>query len=517
MTSQQRSLFGLAGIIALSFATEMNEQVSAQALPDVAGALGLSMDSQRWFSTLYVTAEIIGMSVSPWLAVTLTLRRFSFFVVTLAVLASSLIPFTSILSLLYILRVFQGLAGGFTVPLLMTIALRVLPPPIRLYGLAAYALTATFFPNLSMAFAGLWTDLVNWQFVFWQSIPLCTLSFLLLWYGMPVDPPKHERFWKFDWKGFLLIVFGMGSFSIMLQMGDWMDWFNSPFICVLGLISLVCIPLFVLNEWFHPLPLFKFQLLGRRNFAYGASTLLTFVVISLSSSSLPASFLKSAAGYRPEQIYPVTLEIAAIQLVMLPLMAVLLNKTWVDSRVVSFIGMTCILTACIGDFFLTSNWNRDQFYLWQALQGIGDAMIVMPLLMMSTNTLDPSEGPFASAMVNTPRAVAEAVGIWLLQLMHRERGSLHSDRIADRLGQVRYSLVQGTTPVLQRPAPLTPSGEPINPGSMAALHAQMTRQTATLTFSDDWIVLGSLVVFLMVWVCVLPVRTYPPRIVFQSK
>ncbi|MEJ5142921.1 hypothetical protein [Gluconobacter albidus] len=45
----------------------------------------------------------------------------------------------------------------------------------------------------------------------------------------------------------------------------------------------------------------------------------------------------------------------------------------------------------------------------------------------------------------------------------------------------------------------------------------MARQTATLTFSDDWIVLGGLVVFLMIWVCVLPIRTYPPRIVFQSK
>lgn len=122
MTPQQRSLFGLAGIIALSFATELNEQVSAQAIPDIAGALGLSLDSQRWFSSLYITAEIIGMSVSPWLAVTLTLRRFSFFVALLAVLSSSLIPFTSTLSLLYILRVFQGLAGGFTVPLLMTMS-----------------------------------------------------------------------------------------------------------------------------------------------------------------------------------------------------------------------------------------------------------------------------------------------------------------------------------------------------------------------------------------------------------
>ncbi|WP_259650205.1 MFS transporter [Gluconacetobacter diazotrophicus] len=486
-------------------------------MPDIAGALGLSRDPQRWFSCLYITAEIVGMSVSPWLAVTLTLRRFSLAVPWLAVLSSSLIPLTGNLTLLYILRIFQGLSGGFTVPLLMTTALRVLPPPIRLYGLAAYALTATFFPSLSTAFAGLWTDLVDWRFVFWQSIPLCTIAFVLLWYGMPVEQPRHERFWRFDWQGFLLVLIGMGAFSTMLQMGDWMDWFNSPAICVMALLSGVCIPLFVLNEWFHPLPLFKFQLLERRNFAYGASTLLTFMIISLSSSALPADFLREAAGYRPEQTYPITLEIAAIQIVMLPLMAVLLNRKGVDSRIVSLIGMACILTACIGDFFVTSNWNRDQFYLWQAFQGVGNAMIVMPLLMMSTNALVPEEGPFASAMVNTPRAVAEAVGIWLIQLVHRERGALHSDRITDRLGQDRFQLVQGMNPVLQRPAALTPDGLPAFPGSMTALHAQVTRQTATLTYSDDWLIIAGIVVCLMVWVCVLPVRTYPPRIVFQSK
>ncbi|MBB2203278.1 MFS transporter [Gluconacetobacter tumulisoli] len=517
MNREQRSLFGLAGVIALTFATEMNEQVSAQALPDIAGALGLSRDPQRWFSSLYITAEIVGMSVSPWLAVTLTLRRFSLAVPWLAMLSSSLIPFTGNLTLLYGLRIFQGLSGGFTVPLLMTTALRVLPPPIRLYGLAAYAMTATFFPSLSTTFAGLWTDLVNWRFVFWQSIPLCTISFVLLWYGMPVEPPRHERFWRFDWQGFVLVLVGMGAFSTMLQMGDWMDWFNSPAICVMVLLSVVCIPLFVLNEWFHPLPLFKFQLLKRRNFAYGASTLLIFMIISLSSSTLPADFLRETSGYRPEQIYPVTLEIAATQIVMLPFMAVLLNQKWVDSRIVSFIGMTFILVACIGDFFITSNWVRDQFYLWQAFQGVGNAMIVMPLLMMSTNTLVPEEGPFASAMVNTPRAVAEAVGIWLIQLMHRERGSLHSDRITDRLGQERFQLIQGANPMLQHPAPLMPDGLPASPGGMAALHAQVTRQTATLTYSDDWLVMACIVLFLMIWVSVLPVRTYPPRIVFKSK
>ncbi|GBR41000.1 major facilitator superfamily transporter [Neoasaia chiangmaiensis NBRC 101099] len=517
MDEKKKPLVGLAGVITLAMATELNDQVSEQSMPDISGGLGMSHDPGTWFSSLYVSAEVVGMSLSPWLAVTFTLRRFSLVVPVLAMIASSLIPLTDNLTLLYGLRLFQGLSGGFAVPLLMTTALRVLPPPIRLYGLAAYALTATFFPNLSTSFAGLWTDLLDWRFVFWQSIPLCTLALLLLWYGMPREAPKYERFRLFDWRGFFLVLFGMGALSTMLQQGDRFDWFNSPAICVMGLISLACLPLFVLNEWFHPLPLFRFQLLGRRNFAYGATTLLVFIIVSLSSSSIPAEFLQVVAGYRPEQVYLITLQVACMQLVMLPLMAVLLNKEWVDSRIVSLLGMAFILTACIGNTFVTSVWNRNEFYLWQTFQGLGEAMIVMPLLMMSTNALIPAEGPFASALVNTPRAVAEAVGIWLLQLMHRWRGSLHSDRITDQIGRDRYRIFQGENPAFQHQAPLLPNGMPRAPGSLEAFRAQVVKQTAVLTISDTFFVICGIVVFLMVLVLTLPQRTYPPRIVFVKK
>ena len=517
MSIDRKPLVGLAGVICLAMATELNGQVSAQTLPDIMGGLGISHDSGTWFSSVYSTAQVIGMALAPWFAITFSLRRFGLFVVGLAIAASVLIPFTPNLTLLYGLRILQGLAGGFAVPLLMTTALRVLPPPIRLYGLAAYASTATFFPYLSGSFAGLWSDLVGWQFVFLQAIPLCTLAGLLIWYGMPVDAPKYERFRIIDWRGMLMVLVGFSALTTMLQQGDRLDWFNSSAICVMALMSVVILPLFVLNEWYHPLPLFKFQLLKRRNFAYGATTLLVFVVISMSASTLPASFLSTVAGYRPEQSYLVTLEVAALQLLLLPLMAIVLNYEWVDSRVVSLIGLICLLIACVGDTFLTSVWNRNEFYLWQFFQGLGAAMIVMPLLMMSTNALVPAEGPFASALVNCPRGVAETVSVWLVQLVHRWRGSLHSDRLTDQLGRNRFRLYQGSNPALQEPTALLPNGLPRHPGSVEMMSAQLARQTATLTMSDMFFVIIGLITFLMILLLTLPVRTYPPRIVFAKK
>lgn len=517
MTEKGRSYFGLAGVIVLAMTTELNEQVSSQSLPDILGAMGLSHDPGTWFNSLYLSAEVMGMALAPWLALTLGVRRFAVFVAFTACLSAAFIPFTRTLTLIYILRMIEGLAGGFAVPLLLLVALRVLAPPVRLYGLAAYSLTATFFPNLSTALAGLWTDLVDWRFVFWQAIPFGSIALSLLWYGIPPEPTRLERVRNFDWRGALLILFGFGALSTLLQQGDRLDWFNSSLICVLALVSAVCLPLLVVNEWFQHTPLFRIQLLGRRNFAYGASTLLVFLVVSLASSTLPATFLQEVAGYRPEQIYPVTLEIAGIQLVMLPLMAVVLNSRTVDSRVVSLLGMGLIFMACVGDSFLTVAWNRNEFYLWQIFMGAGEAMIVMPLLMMSTNSLVPAEGPFASAMVNTPRAVSQAIGVWMLQLIHRWRGGLHSNRIVDQIGRDRYRTYQANALPLQHPAPLLPDGTPRTPDSVAVFKYQVAHQTAVLELSDAYLVIAAITVLLMFWVLLLPQRTYPPRLMFVKK
>jgi DHA2 family multidrug resistance protein len=264
--------------------------------------------------------------------------------------------------------------------------------------------------------------------------------------------------------------------------------------------------------------LLKLQMLGRRNFAYGALGLFTFLIIGQSGSSVPLRYLQEVQGYRPLQSNLITLEIAVLQVVMLPAMALLLDFKRVDSRVVSVAGLGLILASCLGSAFLTVYWNRDQFYLWQLLQAVGQPMVVMPLLMMATNTVaGPTEGPFASALINTSRALAEATGAWFLELINRWRGALHSERIVDEVGQDRWRVIQSHGVLPQYPPPLLPDGRPRVPGSLEAFSDAVEQQVAILSTSDTFLILGALTVFLMVVVMTLPVRAMPPRIHFTKR
>ena len=513
-----KAFFGLCGVLIAAIMSEFNDQVVAIALTDMRGALGISHDPGTWIESLYVSAEIFGLAISPTLMMTFTLRRWILFAIALCATSSMLIPFSPNIEAIYALRLLQGLAGGLILSLVITTALRALKPSIRLYGLALYALTATFTPALAATVAALWTDIVvDWRFVFLQTIPLGFLAGVLVWFCLPQDQPKYERLRMLDWRGMLLLAIGIGALSTMLYQGDRLDWFNSRLICVLALVSAAAIPLLLLNEWFHPLPVLKLQMLGRRNFAYGALGLFAFVIISQSGSSVPLHFLQEIQGYRPLQSNLITLEIAASQLVMLPAMALLLDYKQVDSRIISLLGLGLILTSCIGSSFVTIYWDRNQFYPWQLLQAVGQPMVIMPLLMMSTNTIaSPAEGPFAATLINSSRGLAESAAAWLFELIDRWRNALHYDRIADEAGQDRWRVIQSNGVLPQYPPPFTPSGQPRTPDSLEVFRHAVEQQVTILTTSDTFLILGTLTVFLMVLVITLPVRTVPPRILFAK-
>ncbi len=109
------------------------------------------------------------MAVSAWFMVTFTLRRWALAVIALVGTTSTLLPFSPNIEAVYALRILQGFAGGLMTPLLMSTALASSGPPIRLYGLAVYALTATFVPAFAPTVSSFWSDVVHWPLPYYQG------------------------------------------------------------------------------------------------------------------------------------------------------------------------------------------------------------------------------------------------------------------------------------------------------------------------------------------------------------
>jgi DHA2 family multidrug resistance protein len=465
----------------------LNNRVGALALADVRGALGFGLDDASWLTTVYSAGELIAMPFAAWFAITISLRRFELWMLWLCLGVAVIIPFVHNLDVLLALRFAQGVAGGTMIPLLMMAALKFLPPPIRLHGLALYAMTATFAPNLSTWLAGHWTDAwFDWRLVYWQIVPLAAAAGWMIGWGLPREPIQTERFREANWYGMACGVPALGLIAIALDQGVRLDWFNSPLITVSFASGVVLFAVYLFTEWHHPSPFIKLQILGRRNLGLGFTIFLFLLVTLTSSSLLPTVYLGNIQDYRPLQMAPVGLIVALPQLFLGPGVALLLYRKWADARIVFAAGLGLIALACFSGMQLTSDWNREQFVMAQTLHALGQPMAVVSLLFLATSVVQPNEGPYVSGSINMLRAFGSLAGAAAVSQLITVRSRFHMEMLLDHAALAANSL----------PAP--PASE---------LTRVIGQQSLVLAVADAFLVLGVLALLLIPFVLKL---TYIP-------
>jgi DHA2 family multidrug resistance protein len=498
-----RVIVGLVGVLIAVVIAQLNDHVTEIAMSDIRGALGVSADHGSWLSTAYQITQVAAMMFAPWCSATFSLRRFTIGAVTVFALLGIAFPFASSFGVLLTLRTLQGLAGGCLPPMLMTVALRFLPPGIKLYGLGAYALTATFAPNLGTPLAALWTEFVSWHFLFWQIVPLALLSIGMVAWGLPQDPLRLERFRQFDWRGVLLGFPAIGMLVAALAQGTRLGWTDSPLICVLLAGGVVSMALFLVNEWFHPLPFFKIQLLARRNLSYALITLGGVLLILVAVPGVPAAYLAEVRGYRPLQSAPLALWVALPQLIALPAVAALCNSRRVDCRWVLATGLGLTALTCFAGSFMTADWIRDNFYALQFLQIAAQPMAVIPLLMLATNGMTPMEGPFASAWFNTVKGFSVVVGAGVTEGLTTMRERFHSNVLSDQTGNRPQAFMLAQHDLATRLN--------LDPHAVLGLLAQRIHEQAlVLASADVFRLMGWLALGLILLIPLMPTRVYPP-------
>lgn len=489
-----RIAVGLAGVLIAVLVSGFNEHVTDIDLPDLRGALGISHDDGTWLTALYEAFQVSAMAFAPWCAVTFSLRRFTIAMICTFGVLAAVAPYVSGLPALYVLRAVQGFAGGALSPMLMTVALRYLPPNVKVYGLGAYALTATCGPNLSTPIAALSFEYFGWRAVFWEAVPLSILSACLVAYGMPQDPIRLERFRQFNWRGLLLGMPAICMIVIGLMQGDRLDWFRSPLICHLFVGGIFLFGLFLLNEWFHPLPFFRIQMLRSPDLTFALIAVALVLIIAAANIELASGYLAEIQGYRPLQTAPLALSLALPQLLSLPLVSAVCNIRRVDCRWVLGIGVLLMAASAYGTSFITSDWYRWSFLPFQIMQTFGQPMTVVPILMIATMKLAPTDGPFVSGMFNMVKGFASVMAAGLISYLETWREHNHSNILLDRVGADRFVLA--------------PVGD--HYASVVQFAGTVREQAAILTIADINLVMTGIAGLLFLLLFILPTRVYPP-------
>jgi DHA2 family multidrug resistance protein len=422
---------------------------------------------------------------------------------TLLFLAMSVAcAFAQNLSQMIALRAVQGFFGGTLIPLALTIALTFLPRSKQPMGLALFALSSTFAPAIGPTIGGYLTENYGWQYIFYINIVPGLIMVGTLWPTLPKSAMRLGLLREGDWVGMATMGLGLATLQTALEEGNKDDWFGSPFIVRLTIISAVSLTLFVWIELTSKQPLLDLRLLARRNFGLGSTTAFILGMALYGSTFLMPLYLSQTQGYNAEQVGMVWAWTGLPQLILIPLTPRLMGR--IDARLLVVIGFGLFAASCFMNTAISPDYAGPQLFLPNVVRAIGQALVMTPLTSLSTAGIERASAASASAIFNMARNLGGAIGIAMLQTLLTKREQFHSSVLTARVSLTELA-TQSRIAALQSRFMRMGVGDPATAWHEAVVQiGRIVRlQSNLLAYSDAFYVMGAALLLAIVAVLMM--------------
>ncbi|WP_022963073.1 DHA2 family efflux MFS transporter permease subunit [Halopseudomonas pelagia] len=497
----RRDWIALLSAILGAFMAILDIQIINSSLKDIQGALSATVEEGSWISTAYLVAEIIIIPLAAWLTMVLSPRRFAVVMSSLFVIASLLCSMAWSLESMIIFRVLQGLAGGALIPFAFMLILTKLPARDRPKGMAMFAITATFAPSIGPTIGGWLTEHYGWEYIFYINIVPGLLMISGLLYGLDKSPPRWALLKQGDYAGILTMALGLGCLQVFLEEGHREDWLESRWMVVLAVIAFVSLVTFVILQLSRDNPLINLRLFKDRNFLFGSLANIGLGVGLYGTVFVLPVYLAQIQHYNALQIGQVIMWMGVPQLLIIPLVPILMR--YIDARLICATGFFLFAFASFFSGSLSLDFAGEQFIGIQIFRALGQPMVLVPMSILATAMIPPSQAGSASSLYNILRNLGGAVGIAALATILDSRAKHYFDFL-------REHIVPGNPAVEERLSVLTAQlGDP--QAALMMLNNQVHQQAQIMAYNDAFHLIGILLACSMVFILLVrPLPKIPP-------
>ena len=377
------------------------------ALPQMQGQLGATASEISWVLTSYIVAATAFMPLTGFFTDRLGQRKYLVLATGGFTIASVLCGLSFTLSEIVAFRILQGISGAALAPLSQAIMTSLYPPEERGKAMALWGMGVVMGPVLGPTLGGFLTELFSWRWTFFINVPVGIASVLLALRFLP-DSPKRER--SMDWTGFILLALSVGALQFVLDRGARVDWFEAHDIVIAMMLCVFSFVLFLkhaLTAKEHPI--FDPRLFLNRNFTAATLTATALSLGIFGSMVLQPILMESLLGY-PVSVTGVLMAPRGIA-VGIGMFVVGRLSGKVDLRMLVGSGMAF---SFMGSYSMTKyTLDVDWWALtWPGLlQGIGIALIMVPLSVHAYSSLPREKMPEAAGMNNLIRNLGSSIGI----------------------------------------------------------------------------------------------------------
>jgi DHA2 family multidrug resistance protein len=421
-----------------TFMEVMDTSIANVALPHIAGGLSAAEDEATWILTSYLVSNAVILPISAWLADRFGRKRFYMSCVALFTASSFLCGLAPTIGLLIFFRVLQGIGGGGLAPSEQAILADTFEPAQRGMAFAIYGMAVVLAPTIGPTLGGYITDTTSWRWIFFINVPIGILS-LFLSSRMVEDPPhvvnarEAARTQGIDFVGLALIGISLGAFQIVADTGERNDWFSSPRILTLTVVSAVLLVTFLFWELRQAHPVINLRLFASRNFSVTCTLMLVLGAALYGSIVLIPQFLQLLLGYTAQDAGEV-LSLGGLAIIFLmPLVGALVSR--VDARYLITFGFVVSGVSLVSMSHIYLGIDFHTAMMWRVYQAVGMAFLFVPINTISYVGIPQEQNNQVSGIVNLMRNVGGSVGIsGVTTLIARHAQAHQHDLVANVYG-----------------------------------------------------------------------------------
>lgn len=199
----------LAVLVTTAFVMMLNETTVAVALPSIMADFDISAATGQWLLTGFLLTMAVILPATGWMLERFTTRAVFIAATSIFLLGTVLAATAPIFAVMLLARIAQAVGTAMTLPLLMTVAMTLVPAARRgtVMGLIAVVMAAG--PALGPTVAGLVLSFTGWHGIFWVMVPLVIIAALIG--AAKLTNIGVSRAVPFDLLSLVLSVFAFGG------------------------------------------------------------------------------------------------------------------------------------------------------------------------------------------------------------------------------------------------------------------------------------------------------------------
>ncbi|MGG0718204.1 DHA2 family efflux MFS transporter permease subunit [Robertmurraya massiliosenegalensis] len=407
-----------------AFLSVLNQTILNVALPDLMVQFEVSPTTVQWLATGFMLVNGILIPVTAFLMKRFTTRQLFIASMLFLLIGTFLNAVAPNFAILLTGRLVQAAGAGIIMPLLMMVVLVVFPENGRGTAMGLIGLVMIFAPAIGPTLAGFVIEQYSWRWIFIGMFPLVAIVIALSFkYLVNVSETSKA---KTDIIGIIYSTIGFGVILYGFSSAGTKGW-GSPLVLSCLLIGALFIVLFCHRQLVSTDPMLDLRVFKERMFTMTSLINVFLTIVMYADLILLPMYLQTSRGFTVLDTGLLLLPGALINALMSPITGRLFDKF--GAKPLAIIGLLFVIPSVWEVTHLSDSTGYTFLMVRTIFLRIGLSFLTMPLTGAGLNALPKHLNAHGSAVTNTVRQIAGAIGTALVITIMTTKTTSHTTEL----------------------------------------------------------------------------------------